>query len=184
MLAATADLLVEGGYDFVEIPEVARRAGVHPTTIYRRWPTTAQLVGEALLERSQVLSPTPDTGSLEGDLTRLVSDGAGLIGSPAVRALFQVLLTGATTPEIAAARDRFWAAHLVEARGIVERAVARSEIPARTDPAALVDLVVGPALLRLLLMGQELPQTEIEVLVRRAIASLRVSPTNASQRAG
>ena len=184
VLAATAELLVEGGYDLVEIPEVARRAGVHPTTIYRRWPTTAQLVGEALLERSKVLSPTPDTGSLEGDLTRLVSDGAGLIGSPAVRALFQVLLTGDTTPEIAAARDRFWAAHLVEARGIVERAVARSEIPARTDPAALVDLVVGPALLRLLLMGQELPQTEIEVLVRRAIASLRVSPTNASQRAG
>jgi AcrR family transcriptional regulator len=185
VLAATAELLVEGGYDLVGIPEVARRAGVHPTTIYRRWPTTAQLVGEALLERSQVLSPTPDTGSLEGDLARLVSDGADLIGSPAVRALFQVLLTAAdATPEIAVARDRFWTAHLVEARGIVERAVARSEIPARTDPAALVDLVVGPALLRLLLMGQELPQTEIEVLVRRAIASLRASPTNASQRSG
>ena len=184
VLAATAELLVEGGYDLVEISEVARRAGVHPTTINRRWPTTAQLVGEALLERSQVLSPTPDTGSLKGDLTRLVSDGRDLIGSPAVRALFQVLLTGATTTEIAAARPVLGRHISVEACGIVERAVARSQILARTDPAALVDLVVGPALLRLLLMGQELPQTEIEVPVRRAIASLRVSPTHANQRTG
>ena len=184
MLAVTAELLVEGGYDRVEVSEVARRAGVHPTTIYRRWQTKARLVGEALLERSQVLSPTPDTGSLEGDLVRLVSDGAGLVRTPAVRALFQVLLIGAdTTPEVAAARDRFWAAHLVEARGIVDRALARSEIPAGTDPADLVDLVVGPALLRLLLMGRALSQTEIEVLVRRAIASLRASPTHACRRA-
>jgi AcrR family transcriptional regulator len=177
VLAATADLITEGGYDLVEVSVVARRAGVHPTTIYRRWPTRAQLVGEALLEQARTLSPTPDTGSLEADLTRLLRDGAALVRTPAVRAMFQVLLAGSTdpTPEVAAARDRFWAAHFIEAHAIVARATARSELPAGSDPATLIDLTVGPALLRLLLMGQELDEPEIGAIVVRAVASLRVA---------
>jgi AcrR family transcriptional regulator len=175
VLAATAELLAEQGYERVELPEIARRAGVHPTTVYRRWPTKSQLVGEALLERSRPLSPTPDTGALRTDLARLLLDGAALVHTPAVRALFEVLLSDATEPssELAAARDRFWAAHLEEARGIVERAVARAELPPETDPAALIDLVVGPALLRLLLMGQDLSPRDVTEIVDRAVTALR-----------
>jgi AcrR family transcriptional regulator len=174
VLSATAQLLAEGGYDLVEVPEVARRSGVHPTTIYRRWGTKSGLVGEALLERARTLSPTPDTGSLEDDLRRLLRDGAALVRTPAVRALFQVLLAGTTDApvEVAEARDRFWAAHLAEAGAIVDRAVARSELPAGTDPSALIDLVIGPALLRLLLMGQHLGEPEIDEILGRAIALL------------
>ena len=74
---------------------------------------------------------------------------------------------------MAAARDRFWAAHLEEARLIVERAVARSELPVGTDPAALIDLVIGPALLRLVMMGQDLGPSEVSSIVARAVAALR-----------
>ena len=87
VLQATLELLAETGYDGAELPEVARRAGVHPTTIYRRWGTKSRLVGEAILERSRPLSPTPDTGSLRTDLERLLLEGAGLVRTPAVRAL-------------------------------------------------------------------------------------------------
>ena len=175
VLTATLQLLAEGGYDEVELPAVARRAGVHPTTVYRRWNTRAQLVGEALLEGSRTLSATPDTGALESDLERLLVDGSTLVRTPAVRALFQVLLAQSTeaTPEIAAARDRFWAAHEVEASGIVERAIARSELPPGTEPAALVDLVIGPALLRLLLKGEDIGEREASEIVTRAVTSLR-----------
>lgn len=174
VLSATYALLSEGGYDVVEVREVARRARVHPTTIYRRWPTKARLVGEAILESSRTLTPTPDTGSLEEDLRRLLRGGAALVRTPAVTALFGVLLAegDAVAPEVAEARDQFWAAHRVEASGIVDRAVARSELPADTDPDALIDLVVGPALLRLLLMGQDLGERDIVAIVDRAIASL------------
>jgi AcrR family transcriptional regulator len=175
VLAATLELLAEQGYDGAGLPEVARRAGVHPTTVYRRWGTKAKLVGEALLERSRTLSPTPDTGALRTDLERLLLDGAALVHTPSVRALFEVLLAESTDPsaEVAAARDRFWAAHLEEARLIVERAVARSELPVGTDPAALVDLVIGPALLRLVMMGQDLGPSEVSEIVARAVAALR-----------
>lgn len=177
VLTATLELLAEGGFDGVELPEIARRAGVHPTTVYRRWGTKSQLVGEALLERSRPLSPTPDTGSLRGDLERLLLEGAALVRTPPVRALFEVLLAGSADPsrEVVAARDRFWAAHLHEARGIVQRAVTRSELPARTDAAALVDLVIGPALLRLVLMGQDLHAADAAAIVDRATAALSVT---------
>jgi AcrR family transcriptional regulator len=168
-------LLTEQRYEAIELPEIARRAGVHPTTVYRRWGTKAELVGEALLERAATLSPTPDTGALRTDLERLLVDGAALVHTPPVRALFEVLLadSGDGSSDVGAARDRFWAAHLKEARGIVDRALARSELPAGTDPAALIDLVIGPALLRLLMMGQDLGPTEASSIVDRAIAALR-----------
>jgi AcrR family transcriptional regulator len=174
VLAATLELLAERGYDGAELPEVARRAGVHPTTVYRRWGTKARLVGEALLERSRPLSPTPDTGALRTDLEQLLGEGAALARTPPVKALFEVLLAESADPsaEVAEARDRFWAAHMEEARRIVGRAVARSELPAGVDPATLVDLVIGPALLRLLLMGQDLDEQDVSAIVSRAIGAL------------
>ena len=174
VLAATSELLEERGYDATEMRDVARRAGVHPTTVYRRWGSKAQLVGEALLERSRPLSPTPDTGALRTDMERLLLEGAALVRTPAVRALFEVLIDDARDPssDVANARDQFWAAHLEEAHGIVARAIGRSELPPDTDPAALVDLVIGPALLRLLLMGRKLDQRDASAIVDRAIAAL------------
>ncbi len=173
VLGATLELLSERGFEGTELPEVARRAGVHPTSVYRRWGTKARLVGEALLERSRPLSPTPDTGALRTDLERLLLDGAALVRTPPVRALFEVLLTESTDPEVVRARDRFWAAHMEEARGIVDHAVTRGELPPGTDPAALVELIIGPALLRLLLMGQDLAPDDAAEIVTRAIEALR-----------
>ena len=174
VLGATLEVLAERGYEAAELPEIARRAGVHPTTVYRRWGTKAQVVGEALLDRSRTLSPTPDTGALRTDLERLLLDGATLVHTPPVRALFEVLLAHSSdlSTEVAAARDRFWAAHLEEAQGIVDRAVMRGELPVGTDPAALVDLVIGPALLRLLMMGHVLEPSDVSEIVTRAIAAL------------
>jgi AcrR family transcriptional regulator len=174
VLGAVAELLAEGGFDAVELPEVARRAHVHPTTVYRRWAGRGQLVGEAILESARTLSPTPNTGALATDLERLLLDGASLVRTPPVRALFQVLIaeSAGTQPELVAARDRFWAAHQVEAHAVVARAVARGELGPDTDPSALIDLVVGPALLRLLLMGQDLGLDDASTIVARAIVAL------------
>src|SRR5215213_9882577 len=151
VLEAAAALLAERGYDGFGLTDVARSAAVHPTTVYRRWGTKRRLVGELLLERGQTLSRTPDTGSVVTDLEQLLRDGSAILRTPPVRALFEVLLasSGERTPELSQARERFWTVHEDEARALVARAVARGELPAGTPPLALIDLVVGPALVRL-----------------------------------
>jgi AcrR family transcriptional regulator len=181
VLAATLELLAERGYEQLELPEVARRAGVNVTTVYRRWGSKARLAGEALLERAEPLVPTPDTGTFRTDLEHLLVRGAALLRTPPVRAMFELLLSQATNPsaEIARARDRFVAAHMAEAQGIVDRAVGRSELPAGADPAALVELVIGPALMRFLLMGADVDAASAAEIAARAEAALRAPAVRA-----
>lgn len=171
---ATLGVLADVGFEGLEVPEVARRASVHASTIYRRWGSKARLVGEALLERGRPLSPTPDTGALRTDLERLLIEGGGLLRTPAVLALFEVLLAESKQPstQVASARDRFFAAHLREAQLIIDRAAARSELPAGTSPNALIELVIGPALLRSLFMGDDLDPATVAAIVERAEAAL------------
>lgn len=185
VLAAALVLLEERGFEGTELPEVARRAGVNPTTVYRRWGTKARLVGEALLERARPLTPTPDTGSVRRDLERLLVEGGELIRTPQVLALFEVLLREGSAPsgEVVQARNRFWAAHLDEFRQIVDRGVARGELPPGADPAALVELVIGPVLVRLFMGLDASPAPE--PIVTRALAALRTAgPTSRRSSAG
>ena len=174
VLAATLEILDERGFDGTELPEVARRAGVHPTTVYRRWGSKGRLIGEALIERGRPLSPTPDTGALRTDLERLLIEGGALLRTPPVRAMFEVLMSDPKVPtaEIARARDRFVEVHLEEARTVIARAVTRSELSEEIDPVVLIELVIGPALLRALLLGLEVGPTDAARMVDRALAAL------------
>lgn len=172
VLDATLQLLAERGYDGTELPEIARRAGVHPTTVYRRWQTKSRLVGEAMLEAPAPLIPTPDTGALETDLLQLLTGAAALIQGAPVRALFEVLIGDGSdpAPEVAHARDWFWSVRVASAREVVDRAVARSELPPGADPETVVEYLVGPAFLRVVLMGRSLDGRDRQILVARTIA--------------
>lgn len=173
VLSTTMILLAEVGYAAIELPEIAHRAGVHPATVYRRWGTKARLVGEAMLEQAVPLSPTPDTGSLQSDLERLATEGAALMSSPPVQALFEVLMSSAfgPSPEITDARDKFWEAHRAEAKKIVERAVTRGELAVGTDPAELIELVIGPALVRLVISGRPMDAKLAQTVSARVVAA-------------
>jgi hypothetical protein len=112
---------------------------------------------------------------LRSDLEQLLLDGGALLRTAPVVALFQVLLSESERPsaDIARARDRFFAAHMAEARAILQRASARSELRPGADPDALVELVIGAALLRSLFMGKALDAESISAIVTRAEAALR-----------
>src|SRR6185437_11155783 len=66
ILTATADLLAERGLAAMSIEEVAARAGVGKTTIYRRWPSKGLLALDAFVISFRAEQPLPDTGSLRG----------------------------------------------------------------------------------------------------------------------
>src|SRR6476620_10356561 len=68
ILTATVELLAERGLAAMSIEEVAARAGVGKTTIYRRWPSKGLLALDAFVGSFREEQPLPDTGTLRGDL--------------------------------------------------------------------------------------------------------------------
>lgn len=155
VLDATSALLEEVGYDELSIDDVAARAGVHKTTVYRRWPTKPALIADAARVQAAVDVPTPDTGTLLGDLQTLAREVAANIGSAGGgRRARTIVAAAAGSDELSHVVHSFWAHRLGAATPIIERAVDRGELPDAADANLLIEAVVGPIWLRLLLTGE------------------------------
>ena len=159
VLAAVFELLAEVGYEALSIEEVARRAGVHKTTVYRRWPTKAQLVLDATLVHSEQHIPIPDTGTLQGDLRALARSVAANMTDPhGARRTLSIVAATASSDDLAASMHEFWSRRLALTVPIVERAVARGELSDEVDPILLIEAVVAPLWLRLMLTGEPIDE--------------------------
>lgn len=168
VLQATLDELAEKGLSAVSVGDIAARAGVHPTSIYRRWKTIERLVLDAALSAATAEVPIPDTGSLRGDLARFLKALDRHIRSPLGRTL--LALSAAADPAVAAARETFWRQRLDQAKLLFERARARREIAPATDPAAAVEFAIAPLYLRAVVL-QRAPSSaalarQVELVLR------------------
>ncbi len=157
VLAAAAEVLTAVGYDQMSVEEVAQRAGVHKTTVYRRWPTKAELVADAMRQHSEGAVPIPDTGTVLGDLQAFAREIVANIGSETgARRSRSVAAAAATSDELAASMYGFWQDRLAASTPIVERAIERGELPKGTDPKLIIETLIGPLWVRLLLTGEPL----------------------------
>lgn len=155
VLQAVHDLLAEVGYERMTIEEIARRAGVHKTTVYRRWPTKAELVLETARASSAENVPVPDTGTLHGDLQQLARGVVSNIGSdPGSQTTLAIVAAAAASAELAFAMHAFWAERLAVTIPVVERAIKRGELPLATDANLIIETLIGPIWIRLLLTGE------------------------------
>ncbi|MYS72914.1 TetR family transcriptional regulator [Streptomyces sp. SID5926] len=109
---------------------VAARAGVHRTTVYRRWRDVGGLLVDVIDAAGEMDWQPPDTGSLRGDLTALNRE---IQESLVVRPSFAVALMAASfhSEQAARAQTRLWADRYAQCEILVERAVERGELPAR-----------------------------------------------------
>lgn len=165
--AATVALLGEQGYERVEIPAIAARAGVNKTSIYRRWPNKAELVLDAALARMRSDVPLPDTGSLEGDLTQLLRAIAGALASPFVDGLLRALITRDADAATGSARARFWDERYEISGAIVRRAIERGELPADVDGRSLMEMAAAPLFFRFLVTGGTVTDSDAATLAKR-----------------
>lgn len=141
-LDAARDELARVGYASLRIDDVATRAKVNKTTIYRRWPTKESLVRAALLalaERTGGLA-LPDTGSLRGDLTELVERQLRFARSPQGSAIIRVLGEDPSA-ELVAITQSLRSERDAITRTILERARARGSLRANVDTVMFVDLM-------------------------------------------
>jgi AcrR family transcriptional regulator len=144
--AASEIVTASGGLAGMTIEGVAERAGVGKASIYRRWPSKGALAFEAVVDTILTAEPTPDTGSLEGDLARVAESWVRLANIGRVgRTLAHFIAEVQSDSDLAVAwRERFVNRIRTARRPIIERAIARGEIPAGSDPELIMDLLYGP----------------------------------------
>jgi AcrR family transcriptional regulator len=168
LAATTAELLVSGPTG-ATISAIASRAGVHETSIYRRWTTRESLLLDAATEQSAISVPAPDTGSLRGDLIAIVLSVDEFLSTPAGAVLAHAAAVASAPGEIAA-RTSFWSTRLSSRREVVERAAARGEIRPDVDADLLMRAVVAPPHLRQVLGGEAFTSDTAAALVDLILA--------------
>lgn len=152
ILDAAEAVLSEAGIAGFSIEAVARRARAGKPTIYRWWPHRTALMLD-VYRRFKNSKTFPDTGSLRGDLVsflqhHLLGFWKGSLCGTVYRA---VVAEAQTDPEAAKVLNAYQADRKAYSAQIVERAKARGEVPAETDAALVMDLVVSYAWHQLLL---------------------------------
>jgi AcrR family transcriptional regulator len=178
VLGATRRLLAEVGYRRLTVDAAARRAGVSRTTLRLRWKSKAQLVFDALAPDPEMFR-VPDGGTLEADLGACVANAVRFFRSAGVGEAFQGLVDDCRDlPSVRAALlDNVNAPTLLGYQAMVDRAVARGEAVAGTDPAVLLDIVAGAVLYRVSVSSLDLDTLSIE-LVALLSAGIRRSRTD------
>ncbi|GAA4803567.1 TetR/AcrR family transcriptional regulator [Nocardioides caeni] len=161
ILDATLDVLTDAGYDRLTMDAVATRAKASKATLYRRWPSKAALVIDAMTSQKEEPGPAPDTGSFREDLIAMFC-GPGHLADARQSALLASVITAIGRDEefAEAFRVQFIAPKAARARLIYERAQSRGEISSDVDLDLLTAALPGIVLHRQFLLG-EMPTTDL-----------------------
>jgi AcrR family transcriptional regulator len=174
VLQAALDAMAEHGPGGLTISEIARRAGVHATSVQRRWGTTENVVLDAMLTRSQEELPVPDTGTLREDLIAFARLIAAYLATPLGTALSRTMAVAEDDPDMADGRLQFWRARYDIARVMISRAIERRELAAGTDSQLALELLIAPLHFRALLTRQPIDDSLIEQVVDTLLGGLAV----------
>jgi AcrR family transcriptional regulator len=165
---AVTELIAERGYGTFAVAEVAARAGVADTSIYRRWGTLEALLMDVTVSRLTERSPMPDTGSLAGDLRSFAAKVAADVTGSDGLALLRTVVTALAGPDGESVRDRFLAVRSEQLQGVLDRARARGEDA--PDVLEVLDGVLAPIYVRVLFGVVPLSPDYISGLVDRLLA--------------
>ena len=100
MLAAALAELASEGYDGLSLDSVAVRAGVHKTTVYRRWGSKERLVADALGVIAASRIEVPDSGDVDEDLRLLARSVVATLTTPEGAGTVRAMVTGAARSEV------------------------------------------------------------------------------------
>ncbi len=161
LLTATLRLLQEHGYDRLTVDAVAAAARASKATVYRRWPSKAELVLAAVTEGVRQVAVAPDTGTLRGDLLSLgtlICRQAGQHASTLAAVLSELPRNPALSDAL---RQEFLDQRRTLIKHVLQEAVDRGEIDAAAISDELWDVLPGYLVFRCLIPGR--PPTEATV---------------------
>jgi AcrR family transcriptional regulator len=178
ILRATLDVLAETGYDALRLDMVAARAKASKATLYKYWPGRADLVVAAVkcFKQTDVIAQT-DTGSLRGDLLAILRAKRDTMTGPMGQIMTGVMIAMQRDPELAEAvrtsilQDR---QHII--RRVLDRAIARGELPADTDTDTDTEIFeeITPAMLftRIFIQGRATDEAHLTRLTDNILIPL------------
>jgi AcrR family transcriptional regulator len=165
LLAVTLQLLQEHGYDRLTVDAVAATARASKATVYRRWPSKAELVLAAFIEGIRQVAVAPETGTLRGDLMRVgeVICEHGRQHASTIRAVLVEVSRNPALNDVL--QEEFLVQRKALIRRILQQAVDRGEIDEAAISDELWDLLPGYLIFRSIIPGR-LPTTEtVQALV-------------------
>jgi AcrR family transcriptional regulator len=144
ILEAAGALLAERGFE-LSVDEVAARAGVHRSNVYRRWETKPQLVAAALRHVAQRMVVVRSTGDVPADLQDAAVQVARSLRAGAGRNLLRAALAaGGADSEITAVVRDFFAARYATVVPLIEQGVAEGVLRADVEPGLLWQAIANP----------------------------------------
>ena len=154
---ALLELLAEGGIEACTFQNVAARAGIERSTLYRRnpdrWPT---IVG-AIIELAERETVAVGRGSFRADLKATLVNLAKVLNSPIGPSLMEVAgaLQSGTAP---GQSERFWQSRARQLAPMFEAAIESGELPENVDRDELFTMAAGPIYFRKFIASQPLTE--------------------------
>ncbi|WP_433166988.1 TetR/AcrR family transcriptional regulator [Kribbella sp. CA-247076] len=161
--AAVAEMRLRG-YDGMSVDRVADRAGVAKTTIYRRWPSKAELV-IAMITELRASVPFEPSGDPRQDLTDLVTAVASALTAVPTTLVADLMAAAAREPRVGESVRALWSERHAAVTAVVAQAQKRGLVPTHASPVVLVDQLVGPLYYRLLVTGEPITSAYARELV-------------------
>jgi AcrR family transcriptional regulator len=178
LLAVTLRLLQQHGYDRLTVDAVAATARASKATVYRRWPSKAELVLAAFIEGIRRVAVPPDTGTLRGDLLRLgelvcqeARQHAGTI-----RAVLVEVSRNPALNEVL--QHQFIDQRKALIHHVLQQAVDRGEIDRSVISNELWDLLPGYLIFRSLIPSRPPTRQTVQALVDDVIIPSLTRPTH------
>ena len=169
---ATIQLLAEREYERLSIASIAERAGVHETSLYRRWKTKEQLILEAIDRRVAQEIPVPDTGTLRSDLVAVLQSLRLFLQSREGQALFQTAVATLHVPKLRTLRQEHWRQRCAHLQILFDRAIARGEVSPQLDCQLLLEMLSGIIYMRFFVVNEPademLPERAVDLILSGA----------------
>ena len=171
---AVEELIEERGRERVTIPMVAERAGVNPTSIYRRWGDLPTMINDIATYRLGGGRPVPDTGDLRADLLTGIGTVAAGLGDPVLgRVLIPFVADLGAHPELREAFfDQVFHVRRATTGATLRAAMARGEVRDDVDLEFLLDVLAAPAYFRQLYGHAPVDRRLVEQTVDLVLAAI------------
>ena len=174
ILAATREILAEGGVRSLTVEGVAARAGVAKTTIYRRYRSRDDLALAVLIDMVMTVSAVADVGDVRAELVQVLRATLDVLRTTLMGRVMQGLVSElAVDPRLSSAfREQVVALRVAEVGRVLARGAERGELRPDLDVVLVHELLFGPIYYRLFLSGEQLEPSFADRIVDAVLPAL------------